>query len=118
MSIESASGPYTPVSAAAGHGSGPKSTPLLHQGRLYTFGAGGALSCLDAATGRLLWRREAAGRFRQAWPLYGVAQSPVADGDRVVVHVGGEGGSALIAFDAATGAERWSWSADDPPPDV
>ena len=73
---------YTPMSAAAGHGAGPKSTPLLHQGRLYTFGAGGALSCFDAATGRVAWRKDFAGRFKEAWPLFGVAQSPVADGNQ------------------------------------
>ena len=105
---------YTPMSAAAGHGAGPKSTPLLHQGRLYTFGAGGALSCFDAATGRLAWRKDFAGRFRETWPLFGVAQSPVADGDQVIVHAGGGAGSALLAVDAATGADRWAFTAHAP----
>jgi len=71
---------YTPTAAAAGHGSGPKATPLLHQGRLYAFGATGTLTCLDMATGRLVWRRDFTGRFPQAWPLYGAAQLPAADG--------------------------------------
>jgi outer membrane protein assembly factor BamB len=105
---------YTPVSAAAGHGAGPKATPLLHQGRLYTFGAGGALSAFDAGTGRLVWRRDFATRFKQARPLFGVAQSPVADGDRIIVHAGGSGGSALLAVDAATGADVWAFTAYDP----
>jgi outer membrane protein assembly factor BamB len=97
---------YTPTAAAAGHGRGPKATPLLHRGRLYAFGATGTLTCLDMATGRLLWRRE----FPQGYPVYGAAQSPVADGDLVIVHVGGSRG-ALTAFDAATGADRWTSSA-------
>lgn len=101
---------YTPTAAAAGHGRGPKATPLLHQGRLYALGAAGTLTCLDMATGRLIWRRESAG-----YPLYGAAQSPAADGDRIVVHVGCADG-ALTAFDAATGADRWTWkSAGDGP---
>ena len=105
---------YTPMSAAAGHGAGPKSTPLLYQGRLFTFGAGGALSCFDAATGRVVWRKDFAGRFKETWPLFGVAQSPVADGNNVIVHAGGGAGSALLALDAATGAERWAFTAHAP----
>ena len=105
---------YTPMSAAAGHGAGPKSTPLVHQGRLFTFGADGALSSYDAATGRLAWRKDFAARFKDKWPLFGVAQSPLADGANVIVHAGGSGGSALAAFDAATGAERWAFTGHDP----
>jgi outer membrane protein assembly factor BamB len=105
---------YTPMSAAAGHGAGPKSTPLLHQGRLYTFGAGGTISCFDAATGGVVWRKESSARFKEAWPLFGVAQSPVADGANVFVHAGGSGSSALFALDAATGAERWAFTAHAP----
>jgi len=101
---------YTPTAAASSHGSGPKATPLLHQGRLYAFGATGTLTCLDMASGRQLWRRDSAGRFPETWPLYGAAQSPVADGDRVIVHLGGGAGGALSAFDAATGADRWTWA--------
>lgn len=99
---------YTPMSAAAGHGAGPKSTPLLHQGRLYAFGASGALTCLDMATGRQIWRREFS--FRETWPLFGVAQSPLADATRVIVHVGGGAGGALVALDAATGADGWRFA--------
>jgi outer membrane protein assembly factor BamB len=97
---------YTPTAAAAGHGRGPKGTPLLHRGRLYAFGATGTLTCLETASGRLVWRRE----FPQGYPLYGAAQSPAADGDLVIVHAGG-GSGALMAFDAATGADRWKSSA-------
>ena len=100
---------YTPTSAAASHGSGPKATPLLHQGRLYAFGATGILTCLDMATGRLVWRRDYAGRFPQPWPLFGAAQSPAADGDHVVVHVGGPFSSARACSGSPTARKaRWS----------
>ena len=52
--------PYTMNSAATGHGPGPKSTPVVGGGRLYTFGISGTLSCFDAATGTLAWRRTSA----------------------------------------------------------
>lgn len=106
--------PYTMNPAATGHGKGPKSTPAVAGGRLFTFGIGGILSALDASTGRLLWRQDLSSRFPETAPLYGVAQSPVVDGDRVIVHVGGPGRGALTAFDATSGAVRWEWSGDGP----
>jgi hypothetical protein len=50
--------PYKVNSAASSHGPGPKSTPLYSDGKLYTFGISGILSCLDAQTGKLRWRKE------------------------------------------------------------
>lgn len=106
--------PYTMNSAATAHGKGPKSTPAIASGRLFTFGISGILSCFDAGTGRLVWRQDFSSRFRETSPLYGVAQSPVVDGERVIVHVGGPGRGALTAFDAATGEPRWAWTGDGP----
>jgi len=83
-------------------------------GRVFTFGISGVLSAHDAATGRLLWRKEFAQEYPATSPMYGSAQSPLVDGRRVIVHVGGPGTGALIAFDAATGAIAWSWKGDGP----
>jgi len=106
--------PYTMNPAATGHGKGPKSTPAVAGGRLFTFGIGGILSAFDAATGRLAWRKETGSEFGQGSPLYGVAMSPVVDGGSVIVHVGGPGKGALTALDAATGSVRWAWKGDGP----
>jgi len=106
--------PYTMNSAAASHGKGPKSTPAVASGRVFTFGISGILSAFDAASGRLAWRKEFSAQFGETSPLYGAAQSPVVDGDRVIVHVGGPGRGALTAFDTATGAVRWAWAGDGP----
>jgi outer membrane protein assembly factor BamB len=106
--------PYALNSAAAGHGKGPKSTPVVHQGRLYTLGISGILSAFDAASGRPLWRKDFAGQFRDAAPIYGTAMSPaVADG-LLIAHVGGENDGALIAFGAEKGDVRWTWKGDGP----
>jgi outer membrane protein assembly factor BamB len=106
--------PYTMNPAATSHGKGPKSTPAVAGGRVFTFGISGILSAFDAATGRLAWRKEFSAQYGETSPLYGAAQSPVVDGDRVIVHVGGPGRGALTAFDAATGAVRWAWTGDGP----
>ena len=102
--------PYTVNSAARAHGAGPKSTPAIAGGRVFTFGIGGILSALDLKTGKLLWRTPPPA----ALPEYGTAMSPVADGALVIAHMGGRNNGALTAFDSATGAIRWRWTGDGP----
>jgi outer membrane protein assembly factor BamB len=102
--------PYKMNPATSRHGQGPKSTPLFHNGRLYTLGISGIVSAFDAATGKLLWQKPAP----PVDPLYGTAMSPIADRGLVIVHVGGHNQGALTAFDANTGDVKWSWSGDGP----
>jgi outer membrane protein assembly factor BamB len=106
--------PYTLNSIAAAHGKGPKSTPLFHAGKLITLGISGILSGYDAASGKILWRRNFSTDFRASSPEFGAATSPVADGNRVIAHVGGQGNGALMAFDAESGKTVWSWTGDGP----
>jgi outer membrane protein assembly factor BamB len=106
--------PYMLNPAAASHGKGPKSTPALQDGRLYTLGISGVLSCHDAATGRVLWRKEFRSQFRNDSPLYGTAMSPIIDGNLVIAHVGGNDGGAIVALDRVTGQPKWTWDGDGP----
>ncbi|MGA2739616.1 MAG: PQQ-binding-like beta-propeller repeat protein [Bryobacteraceae bacterium] len=100
--------PYTMNPAATSHGKGVKSTPVVQDGRIFTFGIGGTLSCFDATTGKPQWRKEFGS------PDFGVATSPVVDGSLVIAYVGGNTQGALTAFDAASGTEKWSWKGDGP----
>jgi outer membrane protein assembly factor BamB len=84
-------------------GAGPRGTPTLHDGRVYTVGATGILNALDAATGAVLWSRNAATDADVELPVWGFASSPLATGGLVVVAVSGR----LAAYDAGTGATRW-----------
>jgi outer membrane protein assembly factor BamB len=106
--------PYEMNSAARDHGKGPKSTPVVAAGRVYTLGIAGLLSAHDAKTGRLVWRKDFSKQFPTNSPLYGTAMSPVVVGDLLIAHVGGHDKGALTAFDAATGAVKWSYDADGP----
>jgi outer membrane protein assembly factor BamB len=106
--------PYEVNPAASGHGKGPKSTPVVAGGRVYTLGIAGLLSAHDAKTGRLIWHKDFSKQFPTTSPLYGTAMSPVVVGDLLVAHVGGHDRGALTAFDAATGAVKWSYDADGP----
>lgn len=106
--------PYTMNSAAYSHGKGPKSTPVVHQGRLYTLGISGTLSCFDLQSGSVQWQQQFSKAFRHTSPLYGAAMSPLAVGNLVIAHVGGEDDGALRAFDSGTGRVEWSWNGDGP----
>ncbi len=106
--------PYEVNSAAASHGPGPKSTPLVAHGRVYTFGISGILCAWDAQNGELAWQQVFTGEFEHTSPLYGTAMSPLAVDDMIVAHVGGHDAGALVAFDAATGKRRWEWKGDGP----
>ena len=102
--------PYTMNSAATGHGPGPKSTPAIAGGRVFTLGISGIFSAHDLATGKLLWRKNAP----PAPPEFGTAASPLVDGSTVIVFLGGAGAGALTALDAATGTVKWRWTGDGP----
>lgn len=106
--------PYTMNSAATRHGKGVKSTPVVASGRLYTYGISSILSAFDAASGKLLWRKEFSKQYRETSPLYGVAMSPLLEQGLLIVQAGGPDEGALLAFDAVTGAEKWRWNGDGP----
>lgn len=88
------------------YGSGPRTTPLVRDGRVYTLGAMGDLRCLDAATGEVRWSRNFVQDFRADVPVWGWAAHPLLDGDLLYCVVGGEG-SAVVAFHKDTGKEVW-----------
>ena len=100
--------------AAVGHGKGPKSTPVVSNGTVCTLGISGVLSCHDAATGKVKWRREYSKQYPTTSPLYGTAMSPVVDNGLLIAHVGGHDKGALTAFDLETGAVKWSNETDGP----
>jgi len=100
--------------AAVSHGKGPKSTPLVSKGKVYTFGITGILSCHDALTGKLKWQREFSKQYPSTSPWFGTAMSPVIDNGMLIAHVGGQDKGALTAFDAETGEVKWSNDVDGP----
>jgi outer membrane protein assembly factor BamB len=100
--------------AATGHGKGPKATPVVSNGNVYTFGISGVLSSHDAKTGKLKWRREFAKEYPATSPLYGTAMSPLVLNGLLIAHVGGQDKGALTSFDGETGAVKWSNNMDGP----
>ncbi|CAA9436741.1 MAG: hypothetical protein AVDCRST_MAG64-3843, partial [uncultured Phycisphaerae bacterium] len=90
-----------------GFDEGPRATPVVAEGRLYTFGAQGVLTCRDAATGKPVWSVDTAAKFGAAKGFFGMACSPLVEGDAVILTLGGRGGAGVVAFDRKTGQVRW-----------
>ena len=84
-------------------GPGPRGTPTLQNGRVYSLGATGILNVLDEATGRVIWSRNAGTDSGTKTPDWGFSASPLLIDDLVIVAVAGR----LVAYDRATGAPRW-----------
>jgi hypothetical protein len=84
-------------------GAGPRGTPTIDRDCVYTFGATGILNALDAATGTVLWTRDASSETGVEIPGWGFASSPLVVDDVVVVAVSG----ALVGYDRETGEQRW-----------
>jgi outer membrane protein assembly factor BamB len=82
---------------------GPRSTPYVAGGKIYTLGVGGALNCLDAKTGQVIWKNE---EYTEV-PDFFVGMSPLLVDNKCIVHLGGKNGS-VAAFDAGTGEKIWT----------
>lgn len=90
-----------------GYNGGPRAAPVLSADRCITFGAEGRLTCLDLASGKLIWQRETRREFDVPVAFFGAGSTPLLDGDQVIVMVGGHPQAGVVAFDLATGKTRW-----------
>ncbi len=103
---------FTMNSAAVRHGPGPKSTPVLSNGRLFSIGMTGTVTAFDAATGKQLWQKPGSSSLMPMYTSHSF--SPIVEGGAVIFHVGGHNQGALTAYDVNTGAVKWSWAGDGP----
>jgi outer membrane protein assembly factor BamB len=89
-------------------GNGPQATPVFAGGKLYTFGVTGVLTCWDAE-GKQVWQADCGKDFKPQKRMpadFGVASSPIVEGDNVLVQVGGKG-ACVVAFDRNKGTVAW-----------
>lgn len=99
---------------AVSEGEGPYSTPVLSEGRLYTLGVHAILSCFQARSGKLEWRRDFSKYIASTQRFCGTAVSPIVDRNLIFIHVGDDNKSAIMALDVKTGKEQWSSEQDGP----
>jgi outer membrane protein assembly factor BamB len=99
------------VTGAAARHPGPRSSPAVVDGKVVTLGVGGVLSCLDAETGKVLWRNDP---FPRIVPRFFTSMSPMFVDGLVIAHLGGEGNGAILAYNADDGSEKWRWNEEGP----
>ena len=87
-------------------GSGPRATPTIADGRVYTLGASGLLSCLELRDGSLVWQRNVLDENDKSIPEWGLASSPLIAGDLVVVQLG-DRSNLLVAHHRDSGEPAW-----------
>ena len=94
----------------SGHG-GPRSSPAVVGGKVVTLGVCGTVSCVDAATGKMIWRKT---DFPGAWPRFHTATSPVIVDGLCITQLGKDSDGAVVAYDLATGDQKWKWTGEGP----
>ena len=87
-------------------GAGPRGTPAIADGKVFTLGGTGVLACWDAKTGEIAWTVDTLKEFKAPNLAFGVSGSPLVYAGKVYVNVGGKG-AGMVAFDAATGKTAW-----------
>lgn len=92
---------------------GPRASVTVHDGRAYALGAAGHLHCAEAASGKLLWKRDLRKEYRIRMPLWGIAAHPIIEGDHLITQIGGEGDACVVALDRKSGEERWKAFSDE-----
>jgi outer membrane protein assembly factor BamB len=97
---------------AYGKGNGPRATPAVAGGRVYTLGPAGVLSCVALKDGKKVWQRALHRTYSVPASFFGVGTSPLVEGGLVLVNVGAPG-AGIVAFDSATGKERWRATDDE-----
>lgn len=91
-----------------GFDNGPRATPSIVDGQVFTFGAEGRLSCISLDDGSLVWSVDTRKNYGADLGFFGMDSSPLIWNGRVLMQIGGADGNGIMAFDAKTGKVRWS----------
>lgn len=90
-----------------GYNNGPRCSPVLTDRYCFTLGAEGMLCCVSLQDGSLVWKNDLKATFQLPEWFFGMGCSPLLDGERLIVLVGGQPNSGVVAFDTATGKVLW-----------
>ncbi len=91
-----------------GTGNGPRTSAVINEGRVYTFGISGKLHCLDLETGKQIWERDTQVDFDLKHNFFGHGSTPLAANGRLILNLGGKDNVCVVALDLATGKTLWT----------
>jgi outer membrane protein assembly factor BamB len=99
-----------PAEYAGGYNpdTGPRCVPLVHDGRVYVFGASGRLHCVNLAEGKKIWSRTLAQDYQAPEGYFGAGSTPIVADDKVLINVGGRSGAGIVALSLDSGETRWT----------
>ncbi len=97
---------FYPCTYEVAYPNGPRATPVVDDGRVYTLGTMGDLYCFNEKDGKVVWSKNLPKDYEAPVPLWGFAAHPLIEGDKLICLVGGKD-SVVVAFDKKTGAEKW-----------
>jgi outer membrane protein assembly factor BamB len=92
-------------------GDGPRGTPTIDGDRIYALGGNGDLSALDARTGKIVWSKNILQEFGGSNIVWGISESPLVLGNKLLVNAGGPGAS-IVALNKANGSVIWKSQSD------
>ncbi len=95
-----------------GYNGGPRSSPKIEDGKVYTYGAEGVLTCVDFETGDRVWQRPVNEEYNVPQGFFGAGTAPVIEDNLILLNVGGPNGAGIVAFEKTTGETVWQTSND------
>ncbi len=90
-----------------GYEAGPRASVTIDGERAYALGSMGHLHCLNVKTGEVLWSHDGNQKYKIEMPIWGITAAPLIYKDLVIVHIGGQDGACVVAFDKTSGKEAW-----------
>ena len=96
-----------------GKDNGPRGTPAIADGRVYTMGVSGIVVALDLKTGKTLWRVDTRRQFGANLGFFGMACSPLIHNKRLLINIGGKDNAGIIALNTHSGKSHWNTSTDN-----
>lgn len=90
-----------------GYNNGPRSSPVIHNDKVFIYDAEGRLLCLNLMSGKLVWERDLSTEYKVNQDFFGVASTPLIENDLLMVNVGAPAGPSVIAINPETGKNVW-----------